>query len=83
MHDMWQMLRSHHLGHIKQTGKNLHVGGYRKYWSHLSRCGGGRVCAWLVWSIAGRVITFGLCWPAVVGVGGSQVVINWCTWPAG
>jgi hypothetical protein len=28
MHDKWQMLRSHHLGLIKQTEKNLHVGGY-------------------------------------------------------
>jgi hypothetical protein len=39
------------------------------------------VYAWLVWSIPGGVIALGLCWPAVVGVWGSQVVISWCTWP--
>ena len=39
------------------------------------------MCMLLVWSIPGGVIALGLCRPAVVGVGGSQVVISWCIRP--
>jgi len=38
MRGLWQMMRYHHLGLIKQIGENMHVGGYWKCgdWSRLT-----------------------------------------------
>ena len=68
MRGMWRMLGSHHRGLIKLMGEKLRVEGYWRCgdWSRPNRWGGGCLCAWVVCSIPGS----GLCWSAIVGVGG-------------